>query len=420
MDKIILNKVEITANKISYKYTIEGDWKKYFYDINEYSMEYTENIDGTPKSIACIPFITNILPMVWIFDANLIIEEIDKDFYESINKFKEGYIKMYPMLSFKGKFKYKKIVDNSYKATSNVASFYSGGLDATSTLVTHYKEKPMLINLQGSDLNLKYKNVINDVQKFLQDNADNLGLDIVFIKSEFRAMLDEQKLTKMVMPIIHDNYWHALQHGIAIIGHAAPLSYKYKMKTVYIASSFTKEDNVRCASDPTIDNYVKLSSTNVVHDGFSLNRNDKSENIGNFIKKTNKKIKLRVCLDDHRVDNCCNCEKCYRTILGFASKGYEPQIVGFNLNNKFYKKVERDFKYKIIVEFIPYWKNIQNEFFKHPELKEDERFKWIYNFDFDNCNKKPIKYIIKYILKVYNAILKRIKKFIEMLIKRDT
>ena len=93
MDKIILNKIEITSNKISYKYTIEGNIKKYFFDINEYSIEYTENINDTPKSIACIPFITNVLPMIWIFDANLIVEEIDKDFYESIDKFKEGYIK---------------------------------------------------------------------------------------------------------------------------------------------------------------------------------------------------------------------------------------------------------------------------------------------------------------------------------------
>ncbi len=414
MNKIILNKVELEANKIKYIYNIEGEWKQYFNKYSEYSMEYTENIDNIPKSIASIPFITNILPMVWIFDAELILKELDKEFYESIDKFKNGYIKMYPMITFNGKITCNKIIDNSYIPSNKVAAFYSGGLDATSTLVTHYNEKPMLINLQGSDLDLRYKKVLEDVRKFLKNNADNLDLDIVFIKSEFRNLINEKRINKYIKPIVKDNYWHGFQHGIAIIGHAAPLSYKYKMKSVYIASSFTKADDVHCASDPTIDNFVKLSSTTVIHDGFEFNRNDKSENIGNFVKETNKKIKLRVCLNDYEVNNCCNCEKCYRTIFGFASKGYNPQIVGFDLNDEFYKKVEKDFKYKIIIQFIPYWKNIQNEFMKHQEMKNDERFKWIYNFNFDNCNKSPLKYI----LKIYNAMLKRIKKFIRIITRK--
>ena len=395
MNKIILNKIELESNKIKYIYNIEGEWKQYFNKCREYCMDYTENIDNIPKSIASIPFITNVLPMVWIFDAELILEELDKEFYESIDNFKNGYIKMYPMITFNGKITCNKIIDNSYKTSNKVAAFYSGGLDATSTLVTHYSEKPMLINLQGSDLDLRYKKVLEDVRGFLKNNADNLDLDIVFIKSEFRNLINEKRMDRYIKPTIHDGYWHGFQHGIAIIGHAVPLSYKYKIKSIYIASSYSKEFVAPCASDPTIDNFVKLSSTTVIHDGFEFNRNDKSENIGNFIEKNNKKIKLRVCLDDYRVNNCCNCEKCYRTILGFASKGYDPQIVGFDLNDKFYKKVERDLKYKIIIagHVIQLWKQIQNEFIKHPEMKDDERFKWIYDFDLDKYNKNILKYI---------------------------
>ena len=414
MNRVILNEVEIKDNKISFKYNFEGEWKKYFNNTNEYSIEYTETVQETPLSVACIPFVTNILPMIWIFNAELVLNEIDKEFYESISRFKNGYIKMYPMIKFNGKVSYNKLVNNSYHTTDKVAAFYSGGLDASSTLVSHYNEKPLLMNLQGSDIDLRYTKVLKDVEEFLESNASELELDIVFIKSEFRSLINENKVNMYIKPKAKDNYWHGFQHGIAIIGHAAPLAYKYKMKNVYIASSFTKGDKATCASDPTIDNFVKLSSTNVIHDGYEFNRNDKSDNIGKFIKKTNKKIKLRVCLDDYRVDNCCNCEKCYRTIFGFQSKGYDPQMVGFNLDDKFYKKVEKDFKYKTIVQFTLLWKNIQNEFKKHPEMKNDDRFKWIYDFNFDKCNKNPLKYI----LKIYNAILKRIKKAIRIIMKK--
>ncbi len=415
MNRVILNKVEVKGNIINYKYTIEGEWKKYFNKRSEYSLEYTESIDDTPISIACIPFVVNILPMTWIFDAELVLNEIDKEFYESIKEFKNGYIKMYPMIKFKGKIVYKQLINNSYDTTDQVACFYSGGLDATSTLVTHYEEKPLLINIQGSDIDLRYTKVLEELKNFLTDIANNLELKIVFIKSEFRALINERKVNNYIKPIAKENYWFGFQHGIAIIGHAAPLAYKYKIKNIYIASSYTKGDIVTCASDPTIDNFVKLSSTKIIHDGYEFNRNDKSDNIGKFISKTNKKIKLRVCLDDYRVNNCCNCEKCYRTILDFASRGYDPKLIGFELDEKFYKKLERNFKYKTYctTHSILFWKNIQNEFKKHSELKNDQRFKWIYDFNFDNCNKTPLKKIYK----VYNAIKKRIKKLIRIIMK---
>ncbi len=414
MNKVILSKIEISENTIKFGYKIDGEWKKYFNKHNEYKIEYTETIKETPLSIACIPFVVNILPMTWIFDAELVLDEIDEGFYRSIKEFKEGYKRMYPMIKFNGKLTYNKLIDNSYNVTDKVAAFYSGGLDASSTVVTHYDERPMLMNLQGSDIDLRYTKVLRDVKDALTSVATNLELDIVFIKSEFRALINEKKINKYIKPIAKDNYWHGFQHGIAIIGHAAPLAYKYKMRNVYIASSFTKGDKASCASDPTIDNFVKLCSTNVVHDGYEFNRNDKSDNIGKFINKTNKKIKLRVCLDDYRVDNCCNCEKCYRTIFGFVSKGYDPKIVGFDVDDKFYKKVENDFKYKTIVQYVLLWENIQNEFLKHPELKKDQRFYWVYNFNFEKSNKK----LLKYVLKIYNAILKRIKKVIRIIRKK--
>lgn len=405
MNIIRLNKVIAENTKVKYEYVIDGEWDKFFTKKREYSIDYGRDISDIPISILNIPFILNVLPMVWIFDGEMKIESIDEKLNEAIPNIKKGYENMYPQIKFGGKVIYNNIENNSYTPVNKVGSFYSGGLDASSTLASHYYENPVLINLQGSDISLKYKKVIDGVRSFLKKEAQELELDINFVTSEFRTVLNERNLNNYIREMVHDNYWHAFQHGIAIIGHSAPLAFLYKLKKVYIASSFTKNDHVPCASDPTIDNFVKFSSTEIFHDGYEFNRQDKSENVYKFIKKENKKIKLRVCLDDYRINNCCHCEKCYRTIFGFASKGFDPSCVGFDLSLNDYKKIEKDIKNRVIIEFIPYWNNIKNEFLKHPELENDERFKWIYTADFNMLNNKKIKKIKKFM----NKFIRRIK-----------
>ena len=95
--------------------------------IIRFYVEYDENIEKVPDSILIVPFICNVLPIVWITDATLIVDKIDKNFYESIDKFKKGYIDMYPQIKFKGKIKYNKLEENHSKQKDKIsAAFFSG------------------------------------------------------------------------------------------------------------------------------------------------------------------------------------------------------------------------------------------------------------------------------------------------------
>ena len=109
MNKFVVKDVIIHENKIKYNYEIIGPWKKYFDSKKEFKIEYTIDISRVPVSICIIPLITDILPISWIFDAEIILEEIDKNFYESIKEFKKGFINMYPTVKFLGKIKTKKL-----------------------------------------------------------------------------------------------------------------------------------------------------------------------------------------------------------------------------------------------------------------------------------------------------------------------
>lgn len=408
-NEFIIEHVEVRDSNIIFNYKINGEWKKYFKERNQYSIEYSEPVGKCPKSIAVVPLLTNILPVAWLFDATIKVNEIDEDFLESIKDFKSGYENMYPNIAFKGRLDIGRVVKNKVKRTNCVGAFYSGGLDATSTLASHYDERPVLMNIQGSDVKVKHKATIKSIQKVLAGNAKELGLQIIFIKSEFRKVLDTKKLDHYIRKFINDNYWHAFQHGIAIIGHGAPVAFVNNLKNIYIASSFTIGDKVACASDPTIDNFVRFSGTRTIHDGYEMDRIAKTKNIGRFLKENgNKKISLRVCLDDFRVENCCHCEKCYRTIYGFIATGFDPKKFGFNLDKNFHKRVQREFKTMLILENLWFWTKIQNEFKNNPNLKNNKDLQWIYEYDFEKCNKNKLKYIVKYT----NAIIRRIKKMV--------
>ena len=408
MNKIILNNIIKDKNTIKYKYTISGEWKKYFTNDYDYYITYEFNIEEIPLSICAIPFMCNILPMVWIFNAEIELEEIDLLFYQSISEFKNGFVNMYPQVDFKGIIKVHNIVKNEYAQSEQVGQFFSGGVDAFSTLVTHINEKPLLINLQGSDLNLNDDKTVDNVKIDILSTAKKLKLNATLVKSTFKNVINHKNINKYIIPIIKDNYWHGIQHGTAIIGHAAPIAYEFKLKKIYIAASFTKEANVPCASDPTIDNFIKLSKTEVLHDGYNYNRKDKINNIINFCKNNNQTLKLRVCLSENSANNCCKCEKCYRTIYEIIVNDYDPHKLGFNYDENLFKRVKKDFNNRIVLGHVIHWKRIQKTFIeKKAKYENDERFNWIFTYDFNT--KMTTR---KLIYKIYFALVKRFKKYI--------
>lgn len=152
-NKIIINKIDRNNNQISISYTIEGEIQKYFNEKKLFTIEYNTNINNVPESICVIPFIANILPIVWLTDAILIIDSIDEEFYNSIDKFKQGYINMYPHIKFKGTIIAKNIDRNIQpKPLTRKGAFFSGGVDAFATLITHISELPFLITIIGADI----------------------------------------------------------------------------------------------------------------------------------------------------------------------------------------------------------------------------------------------------------------------------
>jgi hypothetical protein len=395
-NKIIVKEIEIKEYRIDYRYEILGDWKSCF-PLNEtFFVEYSINISDVPEGIAVIPFLCNLLPIAWVLDAVIVTKEVDEDFLKNSSKIKQGYINMFPMLDFKGRLITKPVKCSSSAGEQNSACFFSGGVDAFHTLISHRSEKPLLITVWGADITFEDIAGWNMMEKCIKHTAGLFDLNHITIKSALRRFIDQDELSKKIVKS-GTGWWYGFQHGIGLLGHAAPVAYCFGLETVYIAASFSKDmpGKYVCASDPTIDNQVRFCGTKVYHDGYECNRQEKVRSLCSYSKEHNINLLLHVCWQSLGGCNCSKCEKCYRTILEIISEGYDPNDFNFIWNKKKMKECKRAMYHEIIAgQFIldSYYPPIQENFKKNrSRIKNYESYEWFLNLNFLEFNTLPVK-----------------------------
>lgn len=404
--------IEINNNRIDYSYDIRGEWSQYFNLKEIFYIEYSEDINKIPYGIAVIPFLCDILPIAWIFNAEILIDEIDEDFYKSIPDFKQGYIDMYPKINFLGQLIPKNIVNYSQQDSGKSIALFSGGVDAFYTFLSHVKEKPYIATLCGADIKLNDNKGWNKVLNHTTETAKLYNVNSKWIKSSFRLIINEGRLSNYIYSKANDGWWHGFQHGIALIGHVAPIVYTNNISKVYIASSFTirEKGKVTCASDPSIDNNVRFCGCTVKHDGYDAARQDKIEFICNYSRENKINIPLRVCWQSTGGSNCCKCEKCYRTIFGILAEKEDPRKYGFNYSDEEFNDIIKDLKNKVFISNFR-WEYIQNSFRKNYKEKEiDRSLLWFYKMDIQKMDSTLGKRVLILKRKIKGGLLKAKEK----------
>ena len=211
METITLDKIKKQKNRVSFLFTVSNGLKKYFTG-KEFFIEYSDNIESVPNSVLAIPFTANVMPIIWVSDSELLLDEIDEDFYDCLNKVAEGYESIFDGVKFKGKLTVGKKVKNQPNGDKS-AMFYSGGLDSTQTLINHYKENPDLLSIWGSDIKCDNFEGWRIVQQGLIEGAKQFGLDNIIIRSSFRAFDNEGALDNDYSAVLKDGWWHDVKHG---------------------------------------------------------------------------------------------------------------------------------------------------------------------------------------------------------------
>lgn len=389
MERIKLLKCIKENQLIKYDFSVSEGLKQFFSN-KEFIIRYPEKIEDVPEGIAVIPFVCNVIPIIWITDSELIVDELDEHFYNCLDNVKNGYIAMFPETSFKGKLNVKQIIKNDRpSAKTNCAMFYSGGVDSLDTLYRHLDEKPTLVSIWGSDIAYDNEHGWELVHSAIKEAGDHFQLDEIVIRSTFRMFDSERQLAKVYAKQLKDDWWHGVKHGIGLLGHVAPYAYLHRVQTVYIASSFCKDDGpVRCASDPTIDNFVRFADCQVIHDGYENSRQQKMHNIVNYSESHNDFIPLHVCWVTQTGTNCCHCEKCFRTIAGIIAEGGNPQKYGFDNFEQYQNDMIPQIRKSDPLRIYQFWPPIQNAVKANKKAIRHNPYwkyiKWIEKADFSN------------------------------------
>ncbi len=354
---------------------------KFFY-------EYMFDIDLSeiPTSILNVPFVMNLMPLIWLSDSVLYVKTLDRAFYESLENIKKGFEKVYPKVSFKGKLVVDSLEDNRYEATDKTTIFFTGGVDATASLINNLSKKPKPFYILGADVSLNDTENIEAAKRDVPLALESFGMTCNFIKSSIRFFYDGVKITNIFEEKLKDSWWHGAQHSIGMLSLMAPYAFANKIETCIIAASFTKEaeGKINCVSFPFIDNELKFGSTGCYHDGYNMTRQDKIELIAKYGKENNANMLLRVCFLPRNGSNCNECEKCMRTFMSLKAAGANPEQYGFCVNHNTYSNV-----YKYLSNHLLYhtahWKAIQAAYRKNENMwKHDEDVAWILKIKFNS------------------------------------
>ena len=94
MNNIYIDTISIHQHVIKIHYHVDDNLKVFFNpNIKYFEIEYSCNIESVPTSIAVIPFVTNVLPIVWLTNSTLTIPELDKTFLIVFLELKKDMLK---------------------------------------------------------------------------------------------------------------------------------------------------------------------------------------------------------------------------------------------------------------------------------------------------------------------------------------
>lgn len=409
MDGILLKNLDVQGNYVSYQFEARGKIKEYL-NTDTLFIAYNQDMTSVPKSILTIPFVSSLIPLMWLTNTVMWVEELDRTFYDSIFKVQAAYQRLYYHYELKGNLVPAKLVENTFEPKRESLLLFSGGIDANTTYVRIRQQNPLLFNIQGwyqklSDLDEAAEADIRDISKF----AERENLDFTYAKSNFAVLINNTVFGKNIQKQLGDSWWHGFQHSMAFISIAIPLAYLKGIPNIYIASSVPMGEYVKCASYVTTDGEFRFANGGkCIHDGSELTRQDKVHILVGYAEQREEDYPIRVCsFNDH---NCCACDKCLRSILGITAEGGDIKKYGFYIDGSVKDHFEaimedRAQTFNIRGESSLHWPAIKRRMRDNYDNIQDKEFvDWFMSYDFEAARKKALK---NYYRKNFFKIVKR-------------
>ncbi|MBA3752046.1 hypothetical protein H0X06_04595 [Candidatus Dependentiae bacterium] len=379
----------VVVQKNSLKVGINESFKKSWLTGDFFALYESDiNLEEMPYSIALLPFIYNIYPVIWVSGKNYSIECMDEDAYYSLEKVKKVLQRLYPQTPLTGNLIPKELVKNRpsvplVDSTKSIAILYSSGLDSTACSFEHYDKKQLLISAHGhADLPVRKVRLWKNRQQKFIEYAQDYGHTNAFLKSNYTEFLNWEVIEKISPEITS---WRVdTTEGVGIFGAAVPILFAKGYSTLLIGSSFTWHYPYPTAANPLVDdNLIVADTISLKHTHFDYTRFDKVKLIVDLVRTKNIKIpSMRVCDYKKSGENCCQfCAKCQTVMNSLIALGEDPVPYGFNITPE--EVVQRTKEY--FSEGQGYWTSwnfcdMQQKLKSLPKIPQSAQWLLQYNF----------------------------------------
>ena len=327
--QIAVDRPELSGNTIRFRLHVPRPFRKYF--LNDVSYVQYDGIDlkKVNNSLLAIPVISMIAPIAWAIGADIHAAELDASYLRCLAKVKDAYRSVHTNFSFSGDISAEKVIPNKFDG-DRTGLLFSGGVDSLTSYLRHRDLKPDFISIWGlPDIPPFEERFWDRMWTDIRSLADLDGITTFQVKTDMFRNINHELLTRQ----FGTGWFVGVAFGLFMLGLCAPVTAVRQIKTILIASSYTKDYKGSSGSHPLIDNHVSWAGVKVIHDGFELSRQQK---LNYLCKEQNAGYlsHLRVCWDSALKTNCGDCEKCMRTIVGLVIEGIDPNNCNFHVGRK--------------------------------------------------------------------------------------
>jgi hypothetical protein len=338
-----------------------GKPESYWYDLPK---EYAENISTTGN-----PWLSCLLPLAMKLGEPLkLCRPVDRVKMKNALELMRVWKLWYPELHIIA-IEAPVIEEEPLSTQKNTAAFFSGGVDSFFTVLSHEHlvpgTKPAiddLIIVWGMDISLKNRNEFQRVRADYQRIAGSMKKNLVDIATNLR----ETRL--------ESTGWGKLYFGSAFCSCALMLEKRYQ-HLLFSAGGEDYNSFWRWGSYPFTDHLFSTSQTRFQIDGIGYNRLDRLKYISQFevVQKN-----LRVCYVSKTDKNCCDCEKCYRTMLMLELLNCLGKFESFENKRMDYTKLKHSMLNKFPVN--EYYQQIQKIALKQGRIDIAENIRLGFKF----------------------------------------
>lgn len=220
----------VEGNTVKYQYVLRGPWRSFFRLREEFHVKYSFDVKDTPKGILILPFLTTVLPLAWLNDAQVVVPFCDQDFFESVDFMKNEYQKQYPELKFGGSLLVNELEKNN-RSTDTVSG--KSQYDACVKYCREAEYDKIQLWKVETDRNPEDESTL--FHQFLTEMGQKNSS--VSIQSSFRKIIRNSNVEQHFRELSGNpdfSWWGTILRSFSTYGHAAVAAWNMNCRSLYM------------------------------------------------------------------------------------------------------------------------------------------------------------------------------------------